>query len=691
VLAGSLLACSNSNSELSSRRRQPEPSAAPDDFVSGSTPAPIPTTELGPIDENALLGLNPAHGPFRGGGIAVLRGNGFASNVRVWFGDVEVTRDRTTATRADRIQVEVPAGPPGDVAVTTQNGDDAATRRILTNGYHYDAFYADPESGPAAGGNTLTLVGSGTSWTTETTVEIDGLSCEVSAVRSEGSEQQLDCRLPVSTEGQKSITVTTAGVAATLLGGVTYEPGAPLRGGLSGAPLAGDLTVYVTGGGSPLPGAYVILGNTFDLERLGQPGSNVRQTDAAGSAPFLGEVPGPVMVTIAARCFHPLTVVAVPVDALRAALTPVLSPDCADPQLPNFGGSPSRPVTLAGELVWGGALELARAGWVNVPAPDSPADSRVAYVFQPSNDAGGLFRLPRAETAITQGSPGQAGYAFTLTTGSGSRTLYALAGVENRTVEPPRFTAYALGMLRGIYADPGEAIDGLSIAMNLTLDQSLTLELEEPAPGSRGPDRLVVNAAVQTAEQGFLLLPNLSRQTPLPGTGSLDLIGLPALGRVLEGAEYAVNVRAVTGPGMGPPYTVLPLLTAREASQALAVRSFVPVPTLDVGKTPSGSWARTLSVSWTDRGRSVDLIHYAVSSGAGLISWSIIAPPDALSVELPELARLPQGDLLPGGLQVVASLASVPELDYAQLDLDQIRNTAWPAYAVDVASTRYER
>jgi hypothetical protein len=201
----------------------------------------------------------------------------------------------------------------------------------------------------------------------------------------------------------------------------------------------------------------------------------------------------------------------------------------------------------------------------------------------------------------------------------------------------------------------------------------------------------VVNAAVRTAEQGFLLLPNLSRQTPLPGTGALDLIGLPALGRVLEGAEYAVSVRAVTGSGMGPPYTVLPLLTAREASQGLAVRSFVPVPTLAVGKTPNGSWARTLSVSWTDRGRSVDLIHYAVSSGAGLISWSIIAPPDALSVELPELGRLPQGDLLPGGLQVVASLASVPELDYAQLDLDQIRNTAWPAYAVDVASTRYER
>lgn len=691
VVSSVVPACSSSNGELGSRRRQPDPGAAPDDFVTGAAPAPIPTTELGPIDEHALLGLSPAHGPFRGGAITVLRGNGFASNARVWFGDVEVASERISATRADRIQVEVPPGSPGDVAVTTQNGDDPATRRVLGSGYHYDAFYADPESGPAAAGNTLTLVGSGTSWTSETTVQIDGLACEVLAVRSEGSEQQLDCRLPASTEGQKSITVTTGGVGETLLGGLTYEPGTPLPGGLSGAPIASDFTVHVTAAGSPLPGAYVILGNTFDLERLGQPGSNVRQTDPAGTAPFLGEVTGPVTVTIAARCFQPLTFVAVPVDTLRAALSPVASPECADPQLPNFGGSPSRPVTLAGELVWGGALEFARAGWVNVPAPEHPDEVRVAYVLQPSNDPDGVFRLPRAEAAVTQGSPGQAGYAFSLTTGAGSRTLYALAGVENRTVDPPRFTAYALGMLRGLYADPGETIDGLAIAMNLTLDQALTLQLEEPAPGARGPDRLVINAAVQTSEQGFLLLPNLARQTPLPGTGSLDLIGLPALGRALDGAEYAVTVRAVTGPGMGAPYTVLPLLTAREASQGLAVRSFVPVPTLSVGMTAAGRWARTLSVSWTDRGRSVDLIHYAVSSGAGLITWSVIAPPGVPAVELPELGRLPQGDLLPGALDVVVSLASIPELDYAQLELEQIRRAAWQAYAVDVAPTRYER
>src|SRR6185436_11321019 len=119
-----------------------------------------------------------------------------------------------------------------------------------------------------------------------------------------------------------------------------------------------------------------------------------------------------------------------------------------------------------------------------------------AYVFQPNVDPENRFRLPRAESAITQASPGQAGYAFQLTTGSGSRTLYALAGIENRSADPPRFTAYALGLLRGIYADPGETIEGLSIAMDVTLDQALTLELDEPTKSDRGPDRLNVSVAV---------------------------------------------------------------------------------------------------------------------------------------------------------------------------------------------------
>jgi len=177
--------------------------ANPDDFVGKGAAPETPTTPLAPVDPNALLGVNPTHGPFSGGGIAVVRGNGFASTVRVWFGDVEVPHEQVVATRADRVQINVPAGAPGDAPITTQNGDDAATRRVLPAGYHYDAFFARPDHGPTSGGSTLTLVGSGTSWTDQTSVQLDGVACEVTALRGPpGGEQELDCRLPAGGEGQ---------------------------------------------------------------------------------------------------------------------------------------------------------------------------------------------------------------------------------------------------------------------------------------------------------------------------------------------------------------------------------------------------------------------------------------------------------------------------------------------------------
>jgi len=689
-----LAACSSGENELGSRRLPPPDTTGTADFVgAGSGALPPPSTGLAPLDEHAVLGVNPAHGPFRGGGLAVIRGNGFASDVRVWFGELEVPSAQVLATRADRVQVSVPPGTPGDVGITVQNGTDAASRRVLSAGYRYDAFFAQPETAPNAGGSIITLVGSGTSWTTDTEVLLDGATCDVVAVRGEpGGAQELDCRTPAGSEGQKSISITTGTATDTLLGGLTYEPGALLRGGLSGEAISNELTVYVTApGGKPLPEAYVILGSDFDLARLGEPGSGIRKTDAGGRAPFTGEVSGPVTVTVAAHCYQPFSFVAVPVDTLRAELTPVASPDCGEAQLPNFGGSPARPVTISGELVWSGGLEFQRAGWTNVPAAQRPEEQRAAYVFQPSGDPEGRFRLPRAESAVTLTSEGQAGYEFQLVTGAGSRTLYALAGVENRAVDPPRFTAYALGMLRGIYADPGEVISGLAIAMDRTLDQALVLDLEAPATASRGPDRYDVSVAVMTPEQGFFVLPNLALDAPLPGAASLQLIGLPALVGNLEGAEYAVSVRAVTGLGGSLPQSVLPLINAREASQPIAVRGFVPVPTLTVGANPQGTWSRELNASWTAQGRNVDLVYYTISSGGGLITWSVAAPAAAGPVLLPDLSRLPDADILPGNLEIMVSLAGLPDFDYAALDLADLRRLAWQAYAMDRAATRYAR
>lgn len=690
-----LASCGSGEGDLASRRtRAPAESDVPIGFVEepGDPGQLGPPGELPPLDPNSLFGIEPAHGPFNGGQLALIRGNGFSSQVRVWFGDVEVPAAQLTPTRADRVQVTVPPGTPGSVALVTQNGDDESTRRVLDQAYTYDAFYADPELGPVSGGSVITLRGLGTSWDTTTAVSIDQQPCEVVELRGPpGGAQELDCRVPASSEGRKSVSVTTGDAVDTVLGGFLYEPGAAVLGGLSGDPIAGRLNVHVSApGGRPIPDAYVIVGSDLDLATLGQPGASVQRTDASGNAVFEGDLSAGALVTVAARCFHPRSFVGVPVDSVRAELDPVATPDCGETPPGFFGGAPTAPVLVRGELVWPGAVEFQRAGWTNVPAAQNPAERRAAYLFQPSGDPESGFRLPREGDAITPESAGRTGYEFELITGAGSRTLYAIAGVENRSETPPRFTAYAMGLVRGLYANPGETLEGLAIVMNQTVDQSLRFDVVGPVPGARGPDRVAVRAAVQVAGEGYAILPNAELTTPVSGGSGLALIGLPPLQGAFAGSRYVLGARAFTGVSRAAPSSVIPLITASESSELISVSGFLPVPTLSVGANDTLAWTGELGVAFADPEGEVSLIRYDLRSGGGLINWTVAAPPSALSVRLPDLTLLPEGGLIAGALEVSVSLAHVDELEYGTLTSEQLSRFSWQAYATDVARTRYE-
>jgi len=694
-----LVACASDDGGLASRRTgAPAESDVPIGFVEDPTdPGLGAPGELPALDENALFGVEPAHGPFRGGQLAVIRGNGFSSQVRVWFGDVEVPSEQITPTRADRVQVTVPAGTPGRVALVTQIAGDESTRRVLDEAYLYDAFYVEPEQGPMSGGSVITLHGFGTSWDATSSVSIDQQPCEIIEVRgAAGGAQELECRAPAGTEGQKSIAVSTGERVDTVLGGFVYEPGLATPGGLSGAPLAGRLDVHVSApGGGPLADAYVIVGSDIDLGTLGGPGSNLQQTDEAGHA-GLEVSADTALVTVAARCFHPRSFVDVPVDTLRVTLDPVATPDCGADPPDFFGGSPTPPVIVRGSLVWAGGVEFQRAGWTNVPDARNPGERRAAYIFQPSGDPEAGFRLPRESDAITTDSPGRTGYDFELVTGAGSRTLYAIAGVENRSENPPRFTAYAMGLLRGIFANPGDTIDGLAINMSRTIDQSLRFDVVGPVPGSKGPDRVAIHAAVQVGGSGYAILPNAELTTPVAGGSGLAIIGLPALVGELEGSQYVLGARAFTGVGRAAPTSVIPLITAAESSQLISVNGFLPVPTLSVGQGPSLAWNGELGVTFDTASDAVSVVRDAISvvrydvrSGNGLISWAIAAPPTATTFRLPDLSRLPEGGLLAGELEVGVSVASVEGFDYAALTSEQLSRLSWRAYATDAARARY--
>ena len=96
-------------------------------------------------------------------------------------------------------------------------------------------------------------------------------------------------------------------------------------------------------------------------------------------------------------------------------------------------------------------VEFQRSPWLNVPLPALDDASDASLTFSSSRDPRRdvlAYRTPHA--AITPDTDGDVGYEFHVSAGLGNLTLYAIAGVEDREVDPPRFTAYVMGLVHGV-------------------------------------------------------------------------------------------------------------------------------------------------------------------------------------------------------------------------------------------------
>lgn len=649
-------------------------------------------------DAHAVVGIAPNHGPFDGGQTVIVRGNGFASDVRLWFG-TEPAED-VVAVDPNRIQATTPPGRPGPTDVVVQNGDDESTRRVLKEGYEYDAFVVEPNAGPTTGGSLITLTAAEQSWDEDTRVTIDLEPCSVEEVKQNSAGSwQLTCRTPPGTPGKKVVTVETGEDQATSVAGAfAYSDYASeYEGGLSGDALEEQLEVRVLNSltGAPLPGASVILGSRFDERRF-------KLTDGSGSALFqnaeLGDTPlgaaagptdvaGEETVTVGMNCMHPLTIVGVGVERVTVFLEPILTPDCIPPEFdtPLFGGGAggAREYSVTGELAWGEGLEFRPGTWTNVPAPASELEEQVAYVFELSSSPGASFSLPSRLDAVTHDDRGNFGYTFRYDTRSlGNITIYALAGVEDTSVVPRKFTPYAMGLLRGI--DPASEPSGLLMDMKIPLDHALALDVEPPLPTSEGPDRADIEVGLRMGASGYVRLPNLSRRELLPRSSPIEFIGLPALAGGLERAEYTASVTAVSGPASGYPRSHINLLTTRATDTPVLVGDFVPVP-LIVSPKANGQWDDgALSLEFK-AGGGFDLLRSDILIPSQAMTWMIIAPGNRRTVSLPALADygLP---LASGKATVGVAAARISNFAFSSLKERNFSQRSWSAYATNTVS-----
>jgi len=435
--------------------------------------------------------------------------------------------------------------------------------------------------------------------------------------------------------------------------------------------------------GAPVRGAFVLAGD----DALTSPS---KITDGSGVVVFNDPALGPKRsVTVAAKCYQPTTFVDVPVDSVTAYLTPVLSPACAsggDP--PAVGGRGILVSSLFGELVWGVDGEFRNVGWGNLPTPMGSSEKLAAYVFPVSGDPQASFALPDPSAAVHPDAKGKIGSSFSLESGLGNFTLYALAGIEDRSVVPPKFTAYVMGVIRGVSATPGASTSEIYIPMNIRLDHSVEIAAQTLPAGPRGPDRARFTIAVELQRGGYASLPVSSATRMLPVDSSISFVGLPALSGSIAGARYIASSLAGTGSLLTAPLSQVGFFAS--TSESIMLDPFVPVPVLSY-PAYGGAWdGRRISYAFGVSGTPVDLTVIQIGSGGGLVNWLVAAPGGTRDITLPDLrSAFPDGAPIAGSVSVSIFGGRIAGFDYGQLRYRQLGPQGFDAYSLDTFPARY--
>ena len=654
--------------------RDPPP-AAPYDPLD----ADIPRNDVDLGDSFALEALFPTHGSFRGGTRVVLSGRGFVPKLEVLVGGNAVDPSQLVASSSTRAAILVPPHAPGFVDVTVR--DPATARmRTLPRAFLYEALVVDPHDGATSGGTRIALTGAGTQWAAGAKVLIGGAACNDVIVDGPTS---IHCTTPPSSLGARDVTVDQgAGAPAdTAREAYTYDD-APdgYRGGLSGGALSGRLRVVVMSNytGEGLPDAWVTLGSDLATDFT-------KKTANTGAVEFSSStLQNKVTVTAAAKCHSPTTFVDVTVDTVVVYLDPIFDPNCAkgDPGSGGGGGGSASAGQVTGEIIFAQAGEFKKGGFTGVPAPASPTERQAAYVFFASASPRQAFNLPGAGSAITPSTPGTNGYGYYAANLPSNVTIYALAGLEDRSVTPAVFTAYIMGVTSGIRITAGGMLTNVDISMNIPIDHAITVAPSLPPAGARGPDRFSVQAALTLGPSSYAILPQGSKTITLPTPATLSLVGIPALANAVALQGFVISANASTGRALAEPQSVISRLLTRQTNETIPLTGFlaVPVPVVPA----AGSWSGN-RITFTGSG-TADL-HYIQVSGS-LTTWTIAAPGIAFDFPLPDLRLLPgdpsaNGAMRPGSIQTRIYRARVDDFTYSRLRYGNFSAGTWSAYASD--------
>ncbi len=640
-----------------------------------------------------VLAVRPEHGPFNGGNTVTVRGSNFSDDVVIRFGDAMVQPRYQMFVDRNRIEVRVPAGVPGDVDVIIERGDQ---RSRLPRGYHYDSFYAEPNTASIAGGTQITVRGSGTNWTASTRVIIDEQPCEnVMFI----SPSQLSCTVPAHAQGLVPVTVTTGSDGITVLDALNYyEASDPNSGGWGGGRIAGSINVATLNAltGDAIPGAYVYIG---DNPRVAAPASGT--TNPRGQVTLsVPDLRGPNVVTASAHCFATSSFVSIDGRDGTLFLMPWLARvpgvDCGMGMPPS--GPPPRSIfaaQIAGELVWAGPREFGPNPWsINIPTPRAN-ERRVAYVY--TTTANMLASNPDpgmgAIVLETGGNERGRGYPYLIVARPAALAVYALAGLERTDTMPPRFTPYVMGVARSVLASPRASLTGVDIDMNIPLDHETTVQAMDLPPQVDGnPNRLQAENWIDLGGEGVIPRPDIAVISVRP-LDSIRLVAQPAFLGTLADARMIVRATYGSGMRLGEPLSAVVVAGITSPDDTVRVRNWVGVPQI-IEPVPGGTIPTTRRLRFNVSGNDPDMFWTMISQSGSSCSvgfylgdvvwWQHFFPGSVREVGIPDISGVPGLTDMPRGIYQMSLCGfRVAGFDFNNFRYQWLSRYYWTAYATN--------
>jgi hypothetical protein len=325
-----------------------------------------------------------------------------------------------------------------------------------------------------------------------------------------------------------------------------------------------------------------------------------------------------------------------------------------------------------------------------VPLPTKPTERRAAYVFESVPGPSAAWQLPAPTAAVTPESPGSTGYQYEVVVYPGDATIYAVAGLEDRSNDPPTFVPYSMGVARGVSVDSQTRVTGVDIKMDILFDHEIALAPQPPLPGPRGPDRIQTSYSLTLGSAGYAVLPLATRTATLPAPASMPFIGVPSLDHGIAGEEYVLGGSAATGPGLLRPASVVARVRTTDTNDTVTLGGFLGVPILD--QPGAGVWSGT-HVQFGGGAGPVDLTLVQVISGGGLVTWTIVAPGAAMKFDLPDPNGIKTSPdrlgLVPGAVLASVYVARIDQFTYGTLRYGHLTQGTWNAFAFDSLGGSY--